>query len=340
MKRFLIIKPSSLGDVIHAFPAVTMLAQQEPDSEIDWMIAPQFAPVVRYHPAVRNLIFFHRRDLGTLRRFPATFFNLVSDLRKNRYDAVIDLQGLLRSSIISEFARTPMIAGPAMAREAGSKFFYRKKLRYPEDTLHAVRKNAAMMADFLGIPVPETLRFEFPVNPSDSQRARALLSKQAGARFIAIAPGARWHSKQWPGTFFAEAATLLHAEFPDHFFVLLGTRDEIPQGNELIANLQFPVLNLIGRTSVGELIEVIRKARLLLCNDSGPMHIAAAAGTPLIANFGPTDPDLTGPFSDKAVVLQPSLECIRCFHRDCEERLCHQGIDVQRVLEAARQLLG
>ncbi len=339
MKRFLIVKPSSLGDIIHAFPAVSMLAAKYPDAQIDWLAVPAFAPVVKYHPAVDHVILFHRKEMGRVSKFPGAFLSLFSDIRKNRYDAVIDLQGLLRSALIARMAKAKTVAGPAETREALSKVFYKYKMDSGDSCRHAVCKNMSMMAEFLNEPLPERVVFEMPENAAAAKKATALLCSFAKEKLIALAPGARWESKQWPPEFFAECVNLFAQKHPDWYFVILGSPNEKQQGEILKRMLKTPALNLIGLTGIPELVECIRKSRLLLCNDSGPMHIAAGVGTPVTAMFGPTDPVLTGPFSDQAEVLTPSLDCCRCFKRTCDSCRCHKEISPAKVVESMEKLL-
>ena len=340
MKRFLIVKPSSLGDIIHAFPAVSMLAAKYPGAQIDWLAVPAFAPVVKYHPAVNQVILFHRKEMGRVSKFPGAFLSLFSDIRKNRYDAVIDLQGLLRSALISRLAKSRTVAGPAVTREALSKVFYQYRMDSGDACRHAVCKNMSMMAEFLNEPLPERVIFEMPENAAAAKKCNALLCSFAKEKRIAVAPGARWDSKQWPPEFFAECVNRFVRKHPDWSCVILGSPNEKEQGEILKKSLKAPALNLIGLTGIPELVECIRKSRLLLCNDSGPMHIAAAVGTPVAALFGPTDPVLTGPFSDRAEVLTPALDCCRCFKRNCPDSRCHGAVPPDKVVESMEKLLG
>lgn len=261
------------------------------------MVVPAFASVVRYHPAVNGIVLFRRKELGQLPKFPKAFSELLSGIRKARYDGVIDLQGLLRSAVISRLAKTRVVAGPAVSREWGTGIFYQRRLDPGDRFRHAVRKNLSMMAEFLGVPEPDKAEFEFKANPVAAQRVVTLLRGSAKEKLIAVAPGARWHSKQWPPEFFAETLNLFYRDHHDDYsFVILGSPDEKPLGEQLQKHLKAPAVNLIGLTGIPELVEAIRRSRLLFCNDSGPMHIAAALGTPLVCMFGPTDPVLTGPF--------------------------------------------
>lgn len=339
MKRFLIVKPSSLGDVIHAFPAVSLLARHEPEAEIDWLVVPTFAPIVQYHPAVREIIPFRRREMGQIPKFPKAFAELLSSIRRSRYDAVIDLQGLLRSALIARLAKTRTVAGPAAAREWASRIFYREKLNAGEPARHAVRKNLAMMAEFLGIPEPEDAVFELPVNSAATQKVGTLLRNFGKEKLIALAPGARWNSKQWPPEFFAEALNLFYQSHPEYSFLILGSPNEKALGEEVRKHLRAPCVNLTGLTGMPELVEAIRRSHLLLCNDSGPMHIAAALGTPVTALFGPTDPVLTGPFTRRAEILTPDLPCLRCFKRECADGGCHRAIPAENVKKSMEKLL-
>ncbi len=335
--RILIVKPSSLGDVLHAFPAVTFLAEHLPGTAFDWLVAPQFAEIVRYHPAVDRVLFFRRKQLGKALSFPKEFGILVRELRRNRYDAVIDFQGLLRSAAVSRLARAAVTAGPEHPRESAAAIFYKRKLSQGGENTHAVRRNLAMAADFLGIPPPEEPVFQMPAADDSFRKVALLVRKIAEGKIAAIAPGARWPSKQWPASFFAEAANFVAQRHSDCAFLILGAKSEKQCGAELAAAIHAPTVNLTGMTSTSELVEAIRQSGALLCNDSGPMHIAAALGRPLISFFGPTDPVLTGPFSRNAVVMRPNdLTCLNCFRFECPDPVCHRSIDpaeTGRVLE-------
>ena len=253
---------------------------------------------------------------------------------------MIDLQGLFRSAVVSRLARTRVVAGPLHTREWGARIFYRHTLNSGETERHAVRKNVAMMAEFLGIPEPENIKFELKSNSLAAQRVATLLRGFAKEKVIAVAPGARWITKEWPPEFFAETLNLFCRDHHDYSFVILGSPSEKPLGERLRSALKAPSLNLIGLTGIAELVEAIRRSRLLLCNDSGPMHIAAALGTPLTALFGPTDPVLTGPFSDRAEVLTAPVDCVKCFKRECAGSGCHAAISAAAVKKSMEKMLG
>lgn len=338
--EFLILKPSSLGDIIHAFPAVNALLRAYPDSVADWLIQPAFAELTAYLPGIRNNILFQRKKLGKISSFPGTFRTLYREINATRYDAVIDLQGLIRSAMIGRLAKSNVFAGPHAPKEWFAKTAYNRLLHAPEK-LHALERNNLMIADFLQ---KTDLDFSFKMEKVNIYADNAdKLLREAGLskahRFAAVAPGARWLTKQWPPSFFAEAIQKIAADHPELHFLLLGTADDINEAEQIIEKTSVPCTNLCGKTSLGTLVEVIRKTDLFLCNDSGPMHIAAALDIPVLAFFGPTSPVLTGPYSKKSKVLQPSLPCITCFKRICPHCTCHTGISTEDVRTAANNLL-
>lgn len=341
MKRILIIKPSSMGDVLHAFPAVHALMAADSGLAVDWVINPAFAELLDYLPGIRRKILFRRRELGRFFTFFPAALELLRELRREKYDAVIDLQGLFRSALVGFLTRGGRLYGPDEAREKAAGLFYDRKLHCPENIRHAVERNCAMIRDFSGLE-QISCNYSLPRVKKFSDAAERLLSEKGlqGKKFIALAPGARWKTKQWPPEFFAAAAVKTADRMPDREFVLLGSPAEgslCRQVREAAKSIR--ITDLSGLTSPGGLVEVIRRAELLICNDSGPMHIAAAAGTPVIAMFGPTDPALTGPYGSHCRVIKPELNCIGCLSKCCRTEQCHTSVNPLELAENAFQLL-
>lgn len=340
MSQFLILKPSSLGDVLHAFPAVSALLRAYPDSVADWLIAPQFADLTAFLPGVRSNILFERKKLGRLSTFPASFRQLFKSIRTQRYDAVLDFQGLSRSAFIGRCA-SGLHVGPRHPREFPARLAYTKTIPLPEG-VHAVERNNALVAGFTG---RNDLDFSFrpPVVERFARPVRELLSATvpAGASMlVAVAPGARWETKQWPPEFFARVMRSFADAHPGVHFLLAGSSGEKPLADRILrADPGLSCSDLCGKTSVGELVELIRSVSLLFCNDSGPMHIAAMLSVPVVAFFGPTSPRLTGPYSQKSAVLQPSLPCIFCLKRYCTHCRCHAAVDADDAASRAAALL-
>ena len=338
--RFLIVKPSSLGDVLHAFPAVHTLCR-ETGGTADWLIHPAFEPVLKYLPEVRRTILFDRKGLGSFKTFLPTLTKLRKELKKETYDAVIDLQGLFRSAWFAGMAPSKVHAGPANPREGMAKLFYNTKLEM-DLRIHAVVRNNRAIAGFLKKD-PNTMDFSCPLPPVPEylKKAELIMAEAgipAGKKIIGIATGTRWVTKQWEPEFFAEIVNRLGG---DYTIMLLGTKADSAEAQKVKSLLKKPenAFDLCGKSGTGDLVELIRKCSLLLCNDSGPMHIGAALDVPVLSFFGPTSPELTGPYSEKAKVLQPDLDCIRCFQKKCANPRCHYGISAEYAAETAAAML-
>ena len=307
--RILIIKPSSLGDVVHALPTVNLIRRRFPDAHISWLINDALTSLLNHSPIINEVIRFPRHQYTKL---PA----LISRLRQNRFDIVIDLQGLLRSGLMTWLTRAPRRIGLSDARE-GARFFYNEIVDVPQT--HAVDRYLCA-ARHLGC---EAIPIEFPLGVSAPIKSEGL---------IAVNPSARWETKLWGNDHFAELVRRL----PRDRVVLTGssaerdTIEQIAQGNR----------NLAGQTDLFQLAELYRRCAVVITNDSGPMHVAAAVGTPVVAIFGPTDPTLTGPYGNHHVVLRAGIPCSPCFKGHCTNPVlmeCMKLITVEQVLAAARR---
>ena len=341
--HYLIVKPSSLGDILHAMPAVSALSKAMPDVSVDWVVKPVFAELPPYLPCVRRVIPFYDREFRKPLSFFPAMLRLRADLRRESYDAVIDLQGLIRSAFIGRLSGCALRAGPDSPREPFALHFYTRLLKGRGKPRHAVDVNNTMMKDFLG---REDLDFnlDLPVNDRTAARARGIVAEAFGGsvpdRFAVVSPGARWATKKWPAEFFSAVIASLARREPGLKFLLAGTRDEAADAEVILSKSPgLPVASVCGKTGVGELLETVRLSSLMICNDSGPMHIAAALGVPVVAMFGPTDPGLTGPYCEKKSVFVPEIACNRCFLRYCKDSRCHALIDPEAVAGASCKLL-
>lgn len=341
-RRILIIKPSSLGDVVHALPVLAGLRAAYPAAHIAWLVGRTFAPLLEGHPLLDEVIPFDRRRYGRMLQsgtVAAEFLRFVHQLRQSRFDLVVDLQGLLRSGVLSWASGAARRVGFAAAREFGW-VFYTQRVRCPTREAHAVEKNLHL-ARTIGLPVDPPA---FPLGLRDEELAamRERLTRAAGgpvARFIALVPGARWETKRWRADRSAELVARLHAGgFPP--CVVLGAPDDRTFADAILAACSTPVIDLVGRTSLRELSAALALADLVVCHDSGPMHIAAALGKPLVAIFGPTSPARTGPYCRSARVVALPLPCVPCLQRQCPlgHHNCMQQLDVATVLRNVREL--
>lgn len=338
-QRILLIKPSSLGDIVHALPVLAALRGAWPSAQIAWLVATPFADLLRDHPMIDEVIAFDRARFGHVWRSPAAFAafcRFVAALRRRRFDLVIDLQALFRSGFLAYASGARARIGPAAARELGG-WFYTQSVNYPPDARHAVEKNCVVVAA-LGIAT-DPRAFPLPIDDAVRSAARAKL-EACGVRdrFVAVIPGARWESKQTPVDRLAEIVDLAAGQVGIPM-VLLGAKGDRALTDRLKAAMKSPVVDLVGQTSLRELAAVIAAADVVLCHDSGPMHVAAALETPIVALFGPTDESRTGPYAKDARVITNDISCRPCLRRVCPlgHQDCLSKIRIERVVQALRE---
>jgi heptosyltransferase-1 len=317
--KILLLKPSSLGDVIQALPVLRLLKLHFRDAEIFWWIDSALAPLLAGDPDLAGVILFERKRWAKIKNFPEMFRSLRA-LREKNFDLVIDLQCLLRSAVFAWLARGKNLIGLDEIREGACGFY---DLAIPRKSFftHAVDWYLSVLPP-LGVPVHKNFEWlpESKQIADDVQRKWFFENskfKIQNLKLILIQPGARWENKRWPVAFFSELVLLLGQKFPAARFAILGGNDDKNHGEIIFRAAPERVLNLCGQTSLPEMIEWIRLGDLMITNDSGPMHAAAALGKPLVALFGPTEPRRTGPYGQLKNVLRIDLPCAPCLKSFC-----------------------
>jgi heptosyltransferase-1 len=342
-RRILIIKPSSLGDIVHGLPVLAALRKACPQAHIAWLAGTSFAALLAVHPLIDEVISFDRQRYGRMLQSPqilADFVRFVAALRHQHFDLVIDLQGLVRSGFLAWASGAAERVGFADAREL-APLFYTRRVRCPASAVHAVDRNMQIAAA-LGVR-PGVPEFPLYAPPHEVEAARELLAAVAGREpheFVAVLPGARWPSKLWPAAHFADLVERLATEgYPP--CVLLGAPSDAGIARHILARCKAEAVNLVGRTSLPQLVALLDLSRFVICLDSGPMHIAAALNKPLVALFGPTDPRRTGPYSPHARVVSMPLPCAPCYRVTCPlgHHACLETLAAERVLLQVRELL-
>ncbi len=321
-KRILIVKLSSMGDIFHALPAVHAL-KTGLDAEIDWVVQTEYADCARHFTDVSGVIPFHRR--GFLRNLP----RFLAELRSKRYDLIVDLQGILKSAVILVMARGARRIGPSFHRE-GTRLLYPEVAGRRNKNRHAVDENFDVVRH-LGLPAGE------PCFPLDIPNIPISLP---GPR-IGIAPSSRWPSKNWPIESFIIACQTLQRRAGAHI-VLFGGGPDKAAARAIAEAVGSGVTDFAGRTTIAETMGLLKQMDLVISNDTGPMHLAAALKVPVVALFGPTDPVRTGPYGGASVVIRAKdAPCSPCFKARCRrpDRACMAGIAPDAVVQAALQLL-
>jgi len=333
--RILLIKLSSLGDVIHALPTLEVLRALYPEGHITWLVEEVHAPVLAGHPALDELWPLPRLHLGDGRFLPdlRESFKLARRLREQPFDLVIDLQGLLKSAAWVALARSGHKLGYDRTREL-SYLALTERLAPYDPEAHAVWRYLNVARSLGAAAERPRFRLGLPL-PADLSH---LLSLGPGQPLAVVHPGARWPTKLWPAAHWARLADWLARE-KGFQVVITGSSGDRALAEEIVAQTETPPLNLAGRTSLAELAAVLKQARVAVTTDTGPMHLAAALGTPVAALFGPTAPWRTGPFGEGHEVVRLDLECSPCFQRRCSEPRCLLELPVSQAQAAVEKIL-
>jgi lipopolysaccharide heptosyltransferase I len=341
-RRLLLIKPSAIGDVVHTLPVAATLHRRYPNLELDWLVEEEAADLVRGHSAISEVVVSGRRRwerqlcsprhlLATLREIRA----LVAFLRGRRYDAVLDLQGLFKSGLYVLATGARIRIGFAEGRE-GATWFLTHRVTAPPQPVHAVERYLALAA---AVDATEPVRdFHIALAAEVEAAAASRVARVPRPRAV-LHPAARWRTKLWEPDGWRRVAAALQGAGCGVIFT--GGRQDVPLVEAIVRRLEPPPLSLAGRLTLKELAALLGTVDLMITVDSGPMHIAAAMGTPVLALFGATDPLRTGPMGP-GTVLRHALPCSPCLRRRCripERYRCMRDITVEEVLEAARSLL-
>lgn len=308
MPQLLVIKPSSLGDIVHGLQVIASLKAQRPEWRVSWVVRDIFAPIVRACTAVDHTYVFRRND-GV-----AGFLSLMREVRQTDFDLAMDMQGLLRSALMARWSRSPRVVGRADSRE-GAGLFYGEKVPLPtaSRTSHAIERLLPFCAAAGALP-----ELRGPLQFREMERLNLyFMERRRGLRPVLMFPDSRRPEKKWGG--FAQFTALLVRELGCKVVwagnAYIPCKETLPDGT---------FLNLTGNTSLTSLPAIIGRAEWVVSNDSGPMHLSAALGVKTIGIFGPTDPRLYGPYplnSPTNFVIQAPVGDLRLLTaRDVFER--------------------
>ena len=333
--RVCLIKPSALGDVVHALPVLSALRDHWPSARFSWVINRGLVGLIDGHPALDEVIPFDRDGIGGSTRGLAHFGRFLLGLRRRRFDLAIDLQGLLRSALMTAATGARVRVGRADARE-GSRHFYTQRIA--SDASHAVDRLLDVAAAF-GADVARP-RFVLPISEADRHWARRTL-QGLPRPLLVLNPGARWITKRWPPAHFAEigrrAATMFGAGI-----VVVGAPEDRSLSSAIVRSLDahgIAALDLAGRTTLTGLAAIASEADLVLSNDTGPLHLAVAAGAPVLAVFTCTDPEKTGPYGPNSRVVRSGVWCASSCVRRCDRLECMVELTPDRVWPSVAQML-
>jgi lipopolysaccharide heptosyltransferase I len=341
--RFLIIRLSSVGDIVHALPAVAALGRTYPQAIIHWAVEDRYAALLEGNPFVRQVIkldtlgWRERLTSGdTLREILRSY----SRLQESSYDTAIDMQGLLKTGLLAWVSRSRKRIGfeGKWLREPAARVFYTHRVS-PEGRKHIIEINLSLV-ETLGAR-SGTWEFPLPGTAEDQAVIQGQLERLGVTEYIIVNPGGGWKAKRWSPENYAEAIHRLAAELPFHI-LLTGSQQEEGLVREILAMAGTPRAKWFPSTLV-QFIVLARGAKLLIGGDTGPLHLAAAVGTPLVAVFDSCDPlntpERNGPYNPADIVLCGRSKSNRAKHSKNLSYL--EDVSVESVVEAAfRRLQG
>jgi len=323
IKKILIIKPSALGDLVHSLPFLAVVKKKFPDAEIDWVVAHGLHKFLEGHPMIDKLWVIKKDQWKKPGHLPCTLKE-INELRKGLsaadYDVSIDLSGLLRSGIITYFAGARIKLGFKESDE-GSPFFYSHKI-HGSMNIHAIDRYLEI-AKFMGCSIEKK---EYPFAPYDPCPTilNGLPPKYAVMSPSAGKPANRWHAEK-----FGRLASKLRLPT-----VVIASSAEADIAGKVEKYSNGKAVCLAGKTGLKDLIALIAGASFFVCNDTGPMHIAAALNIPVFAVFGPANPVRTGPYGTLHTVIQKRMDCVPCYAKHpCSHFRCMNDLSVEEVFK-------
>jgi len=342
--KILLIRLSAIGDVIHALPVAKATRERYPKAEITWIVEDKAKDLVIGNPNIDNLIIlpkeewkrdFKNNKWSTIKKARSFF----KKLKKHKFDIALDVHGLFKSGLTAYLSGAKKRVGPANGRE-GSTLFYQQKVKLPTTEIHQIDRNLQIAQ---GIDVKtDSVAFDIILSKEEEKMVAQILKElglDSDKPLITINPYTSWSSKNWLNRRWAEVADNLIKDLNCEV-IFTGSPADRAGVSEIIELMEERSYNLAGKTNLKELAGIYDRADLFIGCDTGPMHLAVAMETPVIALFGPTNPVTHGPYGDNNIVLKGDTPCKCCWKRVCQHnKECMKAISVNNLLEAVNLML-
>jgi len=328
-ERYLVVRLTALGDILHTLPAVAALRAAHPNARIDWVVERKWAPVLEGSPALNEVIPFERRSLwGTT--------ECVQRLRRNRYTCAIDFQGLYKSSVLAMLSGAPRRIGfeRSWAREPGAALLYSERV-VPAGR-HVAELNYSL-AEAAGASRPAAPAYPLRVPAGGAASIRSRLQERGIGEYIVVGPAGSWGAKCWPAERYGEFCREFEKRSKLRVVLIHGPGEKSIA--EEVCRAASPARPEIVSTTIEELMGLLAHARCLLAADSGPLHLAVALGTPVVGLYGPTDPARNGPFVPGAITLSEARPEEISYKRRAAYSPAMLRISVEQVLAAVDSCL-
>lgn len=319
VKSVLVVKLSAIGDVIHALPVSYAIKETYPEARLTWVVEPPAYNLLQGNPYIDEIIVFEKKKFKSLGGFLSNYGPFCDKLRQHSYDAALDLQGLFKSAAIVWSSKAAVKLGTCNMREFSDRVS--KPVVGPHARGHIVERYLDV-ARALGCRVD---RVVFPVAVSDEDVSLARQHLYAAGRreevpYVVLAVGANWPNKRWPARYFAKLADWLFDKGLLPVIAGGGPVDE-QLAAEISGMMEIPPINMVGRTNLKQLAYIMREAKAVVGGDTGPVHLAAGMGTPVVMFMGPTDANRNGPYGQRENAVEVPRECKYCWKRACPKGL-------------------
>lgn len=330
--------------MVHSLPFLETLRSKFPDACIDWIVEEEASQIIEGHPALDRMLvsrrkswqqrFQQNRQFLTVGREIARF---LKDIRSREYDLVIDLQGLLKSGVLTGLCSGKRKIGMSGSREGGWIFLNERPVPVDHDR-HAIDR-CMELAEYLGCD-SAPWRGIIPILGPEKKKIDQILNTNGlkESPLVAMNPLAKWRTKLWEPERFASLADRLQDDLACKV-IFTGSAQDRPVIEEISNAMRRSPMNLAGGTDLKELAYLYSRCRVLVTTDTGPMHMAVAMGCPVVALFGPTAPWRTGPYGPGHKVIRADLDCSPCFKKRCRDWICMKEIKVEEVFEAVKETI-
>lgn len=332
MDNFLIIRLSSLGDIIHTLPAYSALREKKQEAKIVWIVEENGKEILDLVPGIDSIVVAKTREwkIASLKSWSEA--KQLRNIIKNRDQIAIDFQGLIKSGIVSYLSRAKRRIGfhRKNCKEPIASVFYTDQLAEIPEKIHVIQKNLNLLS-LIGI---EEERFNFPLLIPDAhhrstEKMLADLGYQDSRKLVVLNVGAAWVSKRWAPERWVELIRSLNTDWRDLFFLLLWGNEEEKRIADNIHNKTS--VSMVPFLNIKDVISLVKKADLVVSGDTFALQAACALSTPVVGIFGPTTPTRNGPFSPKDRVAFHEMECSHCYRRTCDNAFCLEKITAKEV---------
>ncbi len=340
--KILFVKLGSIGDIVHTLPVLAAVRAQLPDAEISWVVEHRSAEILTGNPLIDRLIEIDTQSLRTRKPMSGLLPAIRDQLRavrRDRYDIAIDFHGLIKSAIIAKLsgARERFGFAKSSLREPAGRVFLSRTVEV-DPNIHVIRKNLRLAEAALGIDTRD-LPIKFPVQTTAEAVAESEgLMREAGGEFAILNPSGGWVTKLWPASNFGKLADLLFERYRLRSIVPLGPRDAAL--GHAVSDSSRLARPIVARTSLKVFFELARRSRVYIGGDTGPTHLAVAAGAPVVGIFGPTEWWRNGSLNPADICVERTdIGCrVNCHRRTCSNWIC-MDIPVEVVAAAVEKRL-